>query len=202
EPAPGVVRLGLPEPRVKRTVEGDLGMRHSAAALAEAAGLEALAAECGLKPALCARLLSELGAQPGRLPATTEEEMLDRALARAAIRIAVRRHCGSVETVYTPTGAVTVQRGKDLREVRAVIGTGGVLAASRRPKSILEAALADPAAPQALLPAAPRLLLDAEYLLYACGLLQSVDPLAALELALGHLRPLDEERTDEHAVNA
>jgi len=202
EPAPGVVRLGLPEPRVKRTVEGDLGMRHSAAAAAEAAGLEALAADCGVKPALCVRLLSELGADPGRLPATAEEAALDRALARAAIRIAVRRHCGSVETVYTPTGAVTVQRGKDLRGVRALIGTGGVLAASRRPRSILEAALADPAAPHALLPASPRLLLDADYLLYACGLLQSVDPQAALELALAHLRPLDEEKADEHAVNA
>ncbi len=202
EPAPGVVRLGLPAPRVKRTVEGDLGMRHSAATVAEAAGLEALARESGLEPARCERLLAGLGADPGRLPATLEEEALDHALARASIRLAVRRHCGSVETVYTPTGAVTVQRGKDLRKVRAVIGTGGVLVASRRPRAILEAALADPAEPQALKPVAPRLLLDAEYLLYACGLLQSVDPQGALELALGHLRPLDEEHSDEHAVNA
>ena len=36
EPAPGVIAQGLPEPRVKRTVEGDLGMRHSAGAIAEA----------------------------------------------------------------------------------------------------------------------------------------------------------------------
>ena len=35
----GVIPQGLPEPRVKRTVEGDLGMRHNIAAIDEAAGV-------------------------------------------------------------------------------------------------------------------------------------------------------------------
>ena len=35
----GVIPQGLPEPRVKRTVEGDLGMRHNVAAIDEAAGV-------------------------------------------------------------------------------------------------------------------------------------------------------------------
>ena len=48
-------------------------------------------------------------------------------------------------------------------------------------------ALADPADPFSLRPRAPRLLLDREYLLYACGLLSEVEPEAALELALKHL---------------
>ena len=189
EPAPGVIRVGLPEPRVKRTVEGDLGMRHSAVSTAEATGLDIAAAEA-------------LAREPERLPGTPEEAAYDEALARAAIGLAVRRHCGTLETVYTPTGPVTVQRGKDLRDVHAVIGTGGALVASRRPKAILEAALADSSEPRVLKPLAPRLMLDTEYLLYACGLLQSVDPQAALELALGHLRPLEEEPADERTVNA
>ena len=40
---PAWCRRGLPEPRVKRTVEGDLGMRHNAATIVEAAGLEPIA---------------------------------------------------------------------------------------------------------------------------------------------------------------
>ncbi|MGE3679966.1 MAG: hypothetical protein AB7F95_18840 [Burkholderiales bacterium] len=43
------------------------------------------------------------------------------------------------------------------------------------------------------MPRAPRMLLDRQYLLYACGLLQSVAPQAALELALENLVPLDQE---------
>lgn len=195
EPAPGVIPQGLPEPRVKRTVEGDLGMRHNAAAVVEAAGLSVVAADAGVPEDRIRNFLENLSAE--HLPATPEELAFDQALARAAVGIAVQRHCGALKTVYTPTGPVTVQHGKDLRRVEAVIGTGGVLAASPDARAILKRALADAREPLALKPVAPRLLLDREYLLYACGLLQSVEPQAALELALGHLIAVDQELADE-----
>jgi uncharacterized protein (TIGR01319 family) len=191
EPAPGVIPQGLPEPRVKRTVEGDLGMRHNAATVVEAAGLSAIATDAGLHENQVRTFLENLSAE--HLPASAEERALDQALARAAVGIAVQRHCGTLKTVYTPTGPVTVQHGKDLRRVDAVIGTGGVLAASPDARAILARALADAREPLALKPAAPRLLLDREYLLYACGLLQSVEPHAALELALAYLTDLDRD---------
>jgi len=197
EPAPGVIPQGLPEPRVKRTVEGDLGMRYNAAAVVEAAGSAVIAADAGIGEEEVRTLVENLSANAGFLPATADEKAFDQALARAAVGIAVRRHCGSVKTVYTPTGPVTVQHGKDLRGVEALIGTGGVLAASPDARAILKRALADAREPLALMPAAPRLLLDREYLLYACGLLQSVEPQAALELALAHLIALDQELADE-----
>ena len=193
EPAAGVVPQGLPEPRVKRTVEGDLGMRHNAAAVVEAAGLSAIAADAGIGEEEVKALVKNLSANAEHLPVTASEKALDHALARAAVGIAVQRHCGTLKTVYTPTGPVTVQHGKDLRRVDAVIGTGGVLAASPDARAILSRALADAREPLALKPVEPRLLLDREYLLYACGLLQSVEPQAALELALGHLVELKKE---------
>ena len=202
EPAPGAIPQGLPEPRVKRTVEGDLGMRHNAATIVAAAGLEAIARDAGLEPARAGALLAQVSADVERLPASAEETAFDQALARAAVKIAVRRHCGTTETVYTTTGSVTVQRGKDLSRIDAVIGTGGALVASPDPRAVLRMALADPAEPLALRPRAPRLLLDREYLLYACGLLQSVEPQAALELALGHLADLDHETARERARHA
>ena len=200
EPAPGVVPQGLPEPRVKRTVEGDLGMRHNAAAVVEAAGISDIASDAGLHEDEVRNALAKL--KPGDLPVDPRGQALDHALARAAVAIAVRRHCGTITTVYTPTGPVTVQHGKDLRSVAAVIGTGGVLAASAQPGTILSRALADAREPFALKPARPRLLLDREYLLYACGLLQGVEPEAALELALGHLVAFDEELADERTRHA
>jgi len=193
EPAPGVIPQGLPEPRVKRTVEGDLGMRHNAATVVEAAGIAAIAADAGIGEEEVKALVKHLTANAEHLPVTTTEKALDHALARAAVGIAVQRHCGTLKTVYTPTGPVTVQHGKDLRRVDAVIGTGGVLAASADARAILSRALADAREPLALKPVAPRLLLDREYLLYACGLLQSVEPHAALELALANLTDLDRE---------
>jgi hypothetical protein len=46
------------------------------------------------------------------------------------------------------------------------------------------------------LPAAPELLIDSEYLLYAAGLLAAVEPEVAFTLAAGSLRRVDNE--DSH----
>ncbi len=189
----GVVQRGLPEPHVKRTVEGDLGMRHNATSILEAAGIEAIAADAGLSAARLATLVRHAHEEIEWLPQSREEHAVDHALARAAVRLAVHRHAGTTETVYTVTGPVSVQRGKDLGEVGSVIGTGGALAYSTKPGEILAMALADPKQPLSLRPANPRLLLDREYLLYACGLLAAVEPEAALTLALQHIRPLGKE---------
>ncbi len=131
-------------------------------------------------------------------PAATASTRFDRALARAAVRIAVRRHAGTVETVYTATGPVAMQRGKDLSTVGVLIGTGGPLAHAADPAAILTAALADPGEPASLRPCRPRLLVDRDYLLYAVGLLAEAEPDAALALGLNHMRDCAAEHVDGH----
>ncbi|HYC13999.1 MAG TPA: glutamate mutase L, partial [Stellaceae bacterium] len=197
----GAVERGLPEPRIKRTVEGDLGMRHNAATIAEVAGVARLAEDAGLAAREVERLIGELAQDVGRLPSTPEERALDRALARAALRIAMKRHCGTLQTVYSALGPVNVQTGKDLSAIKVVVGTGGVVAHSDAPRELLGTVLADPAEPESLRPRAPRLLIDRQYLLYACGLLGQVEPQAALELGLKHLdEALLEEMPHERAA--
>lgn len=193
----GVIPQGLPEPRIKRTVEGDLGMRHNAATIVETVGLESIAAEAHLAPARVLVLLDQIARDVERLPCSADEIALDQALVCAAVQQAVTRHCGTVATVYTAVGPATVLYGKDLSGVEAVIGTGGALVHSRDPYAVLRMALASAAEPLSLRPRQPRLLLDREYLLYACGLLGSVEPQAALELALAHLEPIDSETPHE-----
>jgi uncharacterized protein (TIGR01319 family) len=200
--APGVIVQGLPEPRVGRTVEGDLGMRHNAANIVELVGVDAIAAEAGVDAASVAALVAEISADFDRLPRTAGEIALDRALVCAAVKHAVIRHCGTVDTVHTVTGPVAVQHGKDLSEVNAVIGTGGALVHNPDPRSVLEMALADPAMPRSLRPKAPKLLLDRHYLLYACGLLGTVEPQAALEIALANLDAIERKPAIERAVIA
>jgi uncharacterized protein (TIGR01319 family) len=190
ESCSGAVAVGLPEPRVKRTVEGDLGMRHNAATIVDIAGIDAIAADAGLDVVHAKALLAQLSCNVERLPQSRQERSFDRALARAAIKHAVARHCGTLETVHTVHGPVTVQHGKDLSSVSHVIGTGGAIVAAEDARSILSTALADQCDPLSLRPRAARLLLDRHYLLYACGLLSAVEPQAALALALAHLQPL------------
>jgi uncharacterized protein (TIGR01319 family) len=198
----GAIPQGLPEPREKRTVEGDLGMRQNASAIIEAAGIEVIARDSGVPPNHIAQLVARMTHEVAMLPVTAEEAALDRALARAAVALAVKRHCGTLATVYTPSGPVATQHGKDLRNVATMVGTGGGVVASPDPRAILSAALFDPADPASLRPRDPRLLLDRHYLLYACGLLGAVDAEAALELALKHLVPLAEEPVHERTRHA
>ncbi len=198
----GIILQGLPEPRVKRTVEGDLGMRHNAATIAEVVGCEAIAADADLAPTRVSALLDEIARDKEHLPQSAEEIALDQALVRAAVKLAVARHCGTVETIFTAAGPATVQRGKDLSDVSAVIGTGGALVHSRNPRAVLEMALAVPSEPLSLRPKKPQLLLDREYLLYASGLLAAVEPRAALEMTLAHLEPIHTEIPSERPLFA
>ena len=195
EPArDGVIQHGLPEPFVKRTVEGDLGMRHNAATIVEAAGIKVIAARSRLSEAEIAARLASIVRDVEQVPATPAEHAFDEAMAWAAVRLAVARHAGTTKVVQTVQGPVTVQTGKDLSKVATVIGTGGPLAHGGAPASILEAALADPAEPFSLRPRAPRLLVDRGYLLYAAGLLATVAPRAAYDLGVSSLQSIEEPR--------
>ncbi len=188
-----VVPRGLPEPYVKRTVEGDLGMRHNVQSIVEAAGRDALAADAGLAPERLEALAGDLCRDIGRLPESDDEKALERALARAAVRIAMRRHAGTLETVYTASGPVSVQHGKDLGAVATLIGTGGALVHGPDAAAILGAAVAEASDPFSLRPQNPRFFLDRDYILYACGLLATVAPDAALTLGLNRLHALAQE---------
>ena len=179
----GAVCLGLPEPWAKRTVEGDLGMRHNAQAIVDAVGEARFCAESGLAPDRVRALLVTVSKQIDRLPMDETEHRFDLTLGRMALQLAVRRHAGTREVAYTAHGPVQVQRGKDLGAFATVIGTGGVLVASRLPATLMAALLADPQRPDELCPVSPRCLIDRDYVLCAAGLLAAVEPRAAFELA-------------------
>ena len=123
---PGTVRRGLPEPRIKRTVEGDLGMRVSARAAAEA--LRALAPFDDPADAEFDRYVSKLTTAPETLPNNPEEMHYDTLLAQANIATSLMRHAGRAHEVCTADGLVMMQTGRDLTRVSQIIGTGGYLA--------------------------------------------------------------------------
>ena len=193
----GVVQYGLPEPYEKRTVEGDLGMRHNARAIVETAGLERVAEDAGASTQAVEDWLAKVEADVEILPAKAEDIAIDRALARAAIAVAMKRHAGTIRIAHTANGPVTVQEGKDLTGVAVLIGTGGALAHAPGPAGILAAALSDRNDRTSLRPAAPAIYIDHDYLLYAVGLLAQVEPDAAFAMAMNGMtltRGEDEQR--------
>jgi uncharacterized protein (TIGR01319 family) len=177
-----VILKGLPEPFSKRTVEGDLGMRYSAAGVLEAAGAARLAELSGLDEDRVIAGAARLNAHPAELPATAEEESLDFALAAAAVETAVTRHAGTLEEVYTPTGPARLQTGKDLTGVENLVLTGGALIRNPRVGEIARGACYGRTNPGSLRPGGSRVFIDRSYILAAMGLLAEEYPRAALSI--------------------
>lgn len=188
---PGVTIRGLQEPFAKRTVEGDLGMRYSAVALREAATTRKIQKYLNNKSvdveAECKYRVENI-----RMIPTTEEEIkFDEAMAKAATEIALQRHTGVLETLYTPCGVIHSQEGKDLLEVKYLIGTGGVLVHSEHPAEILRAGTFDEASPTYLKPINPEYLLDKTYIMSAMGLLAEEYPDMAVRIMKKYLVKVD-----------
>lgn len=180
---PSTVVLGLPEPHDKRTVEGDIGMRYSARGILEGSGAQQLSQTAGLAPEQFTLILEALLHQPNRLPQSPDEVQVDAALATHAIAIALARHAGTIQQVYTPVGPVYHQNGKDLTRVHRFILTGGALIYAQDAQFLLDQALALQG-PAALSPRQGSLVKDEQYILSALGLLAGYDEEAALTLLL------------------
>ncbi|GAA1793384.1 hypothetical protein GCM10009682_14070 [Luedemannella flava] len=150
-----------------RTVEGDLGVRWSATGVLDAAVAERLPHDAALASSAAQR-----AADPSLLSA---DHSVDLRLATIAATVAARRH----------------GRDRDLRRVRLVVGSGGVLrhAEPAAAAAVLDAILADHAGGWRV-PTAARVLVDHEYVLAAAGLLAGPHPAAARRLVraglLGH----------------
>lgn len=187
----GTVYKGLPEPYVKRTVEGDIGMRYSIGGIVEAASLKKVASLAGLTPERAQALIDDLAEHTEKVPDSEETERLDFALACCACETAARRHAGYMEETYNMTGKVFVQTGKDLRTVRQMVVTGGSLIHTRRTGEIASHAFYDPADPMSLRPVKARVLVDRRYILAAMGLLSEYEPQTALRIMKKELKPED-----------
>ena len=186
----GVNMRGLEEPYVKRTVEGDLGMRYSASSLLEAAGEQEMISYLpgGETKEGLINYINKVKEDIRHIPESKKEEQLDTALAKAAVKLAIKRHVGNIKTVYSPFGESYVQRGKDLTELELMIGTGGVIVNSLNPAEILEEGFFSEDEPTCLAPKGSNLMVDSDYILAAVGLLAEVYPTKAFKLAKRHLK--------------
>ena len=180
---------GMEEPYSKRTVEGDLGMRYSSLALFEAASLNKIRAYLGSKDSkVTIRENFKFRQDNPDFVAKTEDDLIfDEMMAMICTEIAVNRHVGTLESIYSPMGTIFVQSGKDLTNVKYIIGTGGIINNNRDPRKILELSLFNEEDPLILKPQFARFLVDRSYIMSAMGLLGNDYPDVACNIMKKYL---------------
>ncbi len=183
---PRAIIQGFKEPYVKRTVEGDLGLRYNATSIVkmvrEEEFKEVLRDEGFEGEGDIYENALNLRENISFLPNNIEDYAFDMTLSRIAVRVAVRRHSGQFTEVKLPIGVTLIQSGKDLRNIKNVIGTGGGIVYQKHHKRILSEALFDPKESHILRPKRPKIFVDKDYVLWAMGLLANFAPKTAYSI--------------------
>lgn len=192
----GVNMKGLAEPFAKRSVEGDLGMRYSAHSAYCSAGYRLFQKHFlnEIRKDEVEYAINYRHENIEFLPVKDFDINFDNTIARVCCDIAMKRHAGYIEVSYSPFGPMFAQYGKDLTQVKYLIGTGGVLVNNTNPIEILKACKFDEEQSDSLRPMNPKYLLDKTYILSAMGLLASKQPDLALRMMKKYLIEIGEEK--------
>ena len=178
EGSPEIAALATrPEPFSKRTVEGDLGLFVNARHLVDAIGTEELDRELSIDT-------EAVMAAYAPIPATEGQLKLTERLCLEAGQTAIRRHAGKYRYIYLPEGRKTLTEGKDLSQVKYLVGTGGALTRLPHRQRLLRH-MADMNGNGAMLypkPGEAALLFDNDYIMASLGVLSEAYPKEALML--------------------
>ncbi len=188
--------VGSPEPYAKRTVEGDLGMRESSESVIAEIGEHIACADLNITSEQLrnsiSRRVDNISFLPIDDPLTSEMETeIDRQIAMYACNLAVRRHCGTLEHVNSALYKL-LQKGKNINNISTIIGTGGPIINSEFSLKILSQALATPSDIKLgyILPTNAEFLIDENYILYAAGILNTINSSLALNLLKSNLKKI------------
>jgi uncharacterized protein (TIGR01319 family) len=187
-----VILKGLEEPYAKRTVEGDLGVRYSA----EGIKLNITREEQEYYKQKGIDIDKEVAYRVKHvdmIPRTRHDQEVDELFGEICADVAFSRHDGKIEAVYTPLGQMYYQYGKDLTDVKTIIGTGGVVINDERPQEILKSLCYNPKKPLELRPKNPKYMLDKKYILSAMGLLSIYEPSIALRIMKDNITYVGED---------
>ncbi|MFD3156441.1 GlmL-related ornithine degradation protein [Haloimpatiens sp. FM7330] len=118
--------LVSPEPKAKRTVEGDLGVYVNSKNVID------LLDDVDLKGIDKEYIVKNI--KP--IPTTVEEKKCSLILTNKAVNMSLNRHVGYIKRIYG-AGRKFIAYGKDLSQVKYIVGTGGALTRLEGGKDIL-----------------------------------------------------------------
>jgi uncharacterized protein (TIGR01319 family) len=191
---PRTALRGLPEPYIKRTVEGDIGMRYSIRGIVDAAGLKRIAAIADMSEERLSEIVDFFATHTDRLPYDGETQRADESLASMAVRVAMTRHAGRLSEIFGLGGLQLIQTGKNLKNVDKFIVTGGSLIHTAHTGRIASYGFYDAEDPGSLKPEHCTVLVDRSYIIAAMGLLSQHYPDAALTILKEELK--EDDRTE------
>ena len=171
--------LTAPEPKAKRTVEGDLGVYVNRMKVIESIGEEQFREDC-----------AAMGIDPDKtletykaIPKNEDEFKLVERLTKEAVLRAVERHAGQIRYVYGPSGRQTLAEGKDLTQVRHIVGTGGALTRLPNRIQLMKNILEDNETGMKLYPGENvDFLVDNDYIMASLGVLSKTHREGAIKL--------------------
>lgn len=172
--------LTAPEPKAKRTVEGDLGVYVNRMKVIESIGEEKLREECETKLGIDLDKTLETYVA---IPKNEDEFKLVERLTKEAVLRAVERHAGQIRYVYGPSGRQTLAEGKDLTQVKYIVGTGGALTRLPHRVEIMSQIPKDNQTGMKLYPGdAVKILVDNDYIMASLGVLSKTHREGAIKL--------------------
>lgn len=163
-----------PEPEAKRTVEGDLGVYVNLPHIVEKIGMENLLKEF--------EDAEELVANAKPIPQTDRERLFIERLTKEAVLTSLERHAGHLRHFYGAAGKKTVAEGKDLTNVKYIIGTGGALTRLPNRVNILESIHKHGKGTELYPTSNAKVLIDNHYIMASLGVLSKRYPEDALKL--------------------
>lgn len=169
-----------PEPRAKRTVEGDLGLYINLKNIVAAGSPENLANKMNVS----ADDLQEMLEKQPPIPVTDAQIKLAEELAKIATSAAIKRHAGEYRSLYGGGGKKTFAEGKDLSSVKYIIGTGGALTRLPAREEILKKVFDNPLQDKLLPVESAMILIDNDYIFASLGVLSVEYPGASLQLMI------------------
>ncbi|NLY45326.1 MAG: DNA mismatch repair protein MutL [Tissierella sp.] len=167
-----------PEPKAKRTVEGDLGVYVNMKNIVEMAGKEKLAEELEISIEEVKSLINNH--KP--IPETELEKKFVEKLTLYATITASKRHGGRLKSIFGPSGKKTFAEGKDLSQVKYIIGTGGALTRLLNRESILKKIPQSNKGNNLLPNDDVEILIDHHYIMASLGVMAKRYPEEALQL--------------------
>lgn len=166
-----------PEPKAKRTVEGDLGVYVNMKNIVESIGLEKLKEEL---PGLD---VEKIMAEYEAIPQNDDEKKFVERLTSEAVFVSMERHAGKIRYIYGPSGRSTVAEGKDLTQVRYIVGTGGSLTRLPDSRDILMDIARNNETGLLLFPTdKAQVLIDGDYIMASLGVLSKTRRSGAVKL--------------------
>lgn len=168
-----------PEPEAKRTVEGDLGVFVNRYHVVENVGREELLKDFPD--------LDELLEKATAIPGDDRSRQFSERLAEEAMIMSLKRHAGTLRHLYGASGKRTIAEGKDLTEVKYIVGTGGALTRLPRHREILAKAAGYGKGLELYPKKDAKVLVDNHYIMASLGVLSKRYPEDAVALMLSSL---------------